>query len=269
MAIFSSTFRSKCLDRDVEFQVIIPNDDLSFYNNGVREYRKPKKTLYLLHGYSDCSSAWLIKGLALEVANQYHIAIVMPTGENSFYLDQEKTGGKYGSFIGKELVEYTRETFGLSCRKEDTLIGGLSMGGFGAIHVGLTNKDTFGGIIALSAALVISRIKGMKQGQEDGLANYEYYHSIFGDLENVDKTTKNPEVLICQLLEEQHSVPPIYMACGTEDVLIDVNRQFYQFLCDKKIEKVKYLEEAGIPDWTFWNRNLSPAVQWVLEQMER
>ena len=109
----------------------------------------------------------------------------------------------------------------------------------------------------------------MKQGQEDGLANYEYYHSIFGDLENVDKTTKNPEVLICQLLEEQHSVPPIYMACGTEDVLIDVNRQFYQFLCDKKIEKVKYLEEAGIHDWTFWNRNLSPAVQWVLEQMER
>lgn len=52
----------------------------------------------------------------------------------------------YGDFIGRELVELTRKIFPLSHKREDTFIGGLSMGGYGAIPNGIeifmTHLDT-------------------------------------------------------------------------------------------------------------------------------
>lgn len=80
------------------------------------------------------------------------IAVIMPAGENHFYLNQPGAGFDYQNFIGSELVELTREMFPLSKHREDTYIGGLSMGGFGALNNGLKNPETFGGIIALSSA---------------------------------------------------------------------------------------------------------------------
>lgn len=78
----------------------------------------------------------------------------MPSGENRFYLDDEKSGELYGEFIGKELVEFTRKLFPLSDKREDTFIAGLSMGGYGAIRNGLKYAENFGCVIGLSAALV-------------------------------------------------------------------------------------------------------------------
>ena len=82
------------------------------------------------------------------------LAVIMPSGENRFYLDDEKSGELYGEFIGKELVEFTRKLFPLSDKREDTFIAGLSMGGYGAIRNGLKYAENFGCVIGLSAALV-------------------------------------------------------------------------------------------------------------------
>ena len=59
----------------------------------------------------------------------------MPSGENSFYLDilvRDGWLGDFGEYIGRELVDVARELFPLSCRREDTFLAGLSMGGYGA-----------------------------------------------------------------------------------------------------------------------------------------
>ena len=77
----------------------------------------------------------------------------MPTGENKFYCDSEISGDRYGKFIAEDLVEFTRDTLPLSRKREDTFIGGLSMGGFGSIVNGLRHPETFGCITALSSAL--------------------------------------------------------------------------------------------------------------------
>ena len=66
-------------------------------------------------------------------ANERGLCVVMPSGENMFYVDQEHTHNHYSQFIGEELVEMTRAMFPLSHKKEDTFIAGLSMGGYGAI----------------------------------------------------------------------------------------------------------------------------------------
>lgn len=55
----------------------------------------------------------------------------MPSGENSFYIDDEEKGEYFGEYIGRELVDFTREMFPISQHRADTFIGGLSMGGYG------------------------------------------------------------------------------------------------------------------------------------------
>jgi S-formylglutathione hydrolase FrmB len=100
---------------------------------------KPLKTLYLLHGYSGSHTDWLHFSRIRELADKHGIAVIMPAGENRFYLDNEDTDERMGEYIGKELVDFTREMFPLSKEREETFIGGLSMGGYGAIQSPLSS----------------------------------------------------------------------------------------------------------------------------------
>jgi S-formylglutathione hydrolase FrmB len=100
-------------------------------------YQRERKVMVLLHGYTGDATDWLYNSAAADLSMRYNLAIVMPNGGISFYLDRKSTGRQYAKFIGEELIDYLRETFGLAMTKEDTLIGGVSMGGFGALHTGL------------------------------------------------------------------------------------------------------------------------------------
>ncbi len=53
-------------------------------------------------------------------AEMNDLVVVMPSGENSFYVDMPNGSDNYGDFIGRELVELTRKIFPLSHKREDT-----------------------------------------------------------------------------------------------------------------------------------------------------
>lgn len=263
MALFQVDFYSKSLAKSTCFHVILPNDVPTEMTTGNENYNRKMKTLFLLHGYSGSSKDWLLGSSVQELAGKYNMAVVMPSGDNSFYLDGKGTGKAYCQFVGKELVEYTRKVFNLSERKEDTYIGGLSMGGFGAIHTGLYFSDTFGKIVGLSSALIIHNIANIKEDHQDFIADYHYYASTFGALDQLVHSVNNPEYLIRKWKEEKKAIPPIYMACGTEDFLIEENRAFHKFLVTEEID-VTYIESPGVHNWEFWNRYLEPSIQWLL-----
>ena len=149
--------------------------------------------------------------------------------------------------------------------KEDTFISGLSMGGFGALHTGLAYPDTFGKIVALSSALIVHQIAGMKPNQENEVANYYYYRNCFGDLDQLLMSDNNPEVLVKKLQHEGIKIPDIYMACGTEDFLLENNRQFYKFLTDHNV-KVKCIESNGEHNMEFWNEYNKKSFEWLIEE---
>ncbi len=263
MSLFQVDFYSKALARSTGFTAVIPNDAQPFMTEGNECYQRNTKVLFLLHGYSGSSKDWLLGARVTDFSNKYNLAIVMPTGENSFYLDGKGTGRAYGQFVGQELVDYVRSTFGLSSDKEDTYIGGLSMGGFGAIHTGLAYPNTFGKIMALSSALIIHKVANLEEGFQDTIADYDYYTSVFGDLSKLEQSMNNPEVLIRKLKEDKQAIPSLYMACGTEDFLIEENRAFHQFLLKENVP-VTYIESPGVHDWVFWSRYLEPSIQWML-----
>lgn len=166
MAMMRVSFLSEALCRSVDLNVIVPMETMGI--PGEVKPQKPSvfKTLYLLNGYSGNQDDWLTYSNIRALADQYNLAVVMPAGENHFYVDGTARGTFYGEFAGKELVEFTRNMFPLSHRREDTFIGGLSMGGFGAVRLGFYYFCNFSKIVSLSGAFVTDRIAGMKENRK-------------------------------------------------------------------------------------------------------
>ncbi len=256
MAYLRIDYYSRALRRETSFEMFVPAD----FREGMPAPETPMKTLFLLHGYTGRAGNWCPQ----ELAYQYNFAIVMPTAENSFYLNGAATGRAFQTLVGEELPDFVRRTFGLAGSKEDTCIAGLSMGGFGALHTGLSYPEQFGKIGALSSALIVHEVAGMKPGAGNEVANYDYYRECFGDPATLLERDANPEVLVKKLKAAGKKLPEIYMCCGTEDFLIENNREFHRFLEAEEVAH-EYHESPGIHDMVFWSANIVKIVKWMFE----
>lgn len=260
MALIQCNFNSKSLMRTVPLQVVLPTDKIMFPGQPEPE-EKPFKTLYLLHGIFGNYTDWVSRTRLQSWAENRNLCVVMPSGDNSFYVDNRKTSALYGSFIAKDLIEFTRRSFPLSRKREDTFIGGLSMGGFGAIVNGLQHPETFGRVIGLSAALVLNEQNLNAEYTDFLMTNRGYYESVFGDLDKV-LGGENDYTALAERGAGREDKPRMYLACGTEDGLIAPNYQFR----DKLIElgyDVTWAEGPGGHDWDFWDAYILKAMEWL------
>lgn len=265
MSVLQINKYSIALSRLITFHVILPDDAIPMMIEGNKNYERKPKTLYLLHGFSGNTTDWLYGSRIQELAMQYNLAVVLPSGENSFYLNGKGTGRAYETFVGVELPDYCTKTFGFSDKPEDNFIGGLSMGGFGAIHTALKYPKRFGKMFGLSSAMIQYDIAGMKPGEKNEIADYDYYLQVFGNLEHLDTSENNPDYLIREKKKRGEKIQPVFMACGIEDFILKNNRVFRDFLNSQNVD-LTYYESEGIHDWKFWNQYLEPAICWGLEE---
>ena len=242
--------------------VILPTDKTYFPGMPRREEGKPYKTLYLLHGVIGNYTDWLYSTRIKKYAEDRDLCVVMPSGDNSMYLD--KGVDFYGEFVGKEIVEFTRKTFPLSRKREDTYIGGLSMGGFGAMRNGLKYHETFGAIISLSGAYVLDE-ETLIEVENPMFAGETttYKKRVYGDdLEAALISDRNPKYLIETLSRSNVDFPEIYMACGTEDFLLEKNRRIDQLLTDCGVNHT-FVTGPGSHEWDFWDTYILKALEWL------
>lgn len=259
MAIIEVNFISQCLMRTVTFNAIIPADK---FGPQAAAQQKPFKALYLLHGIFGNYTDW-VNGTRIQAwAEANDLAVIMPSGENRFYLDDEKSGERYGEFIGRELVEFTRKLFPLSDRREDTFIAGLSMGGYGALRNGLKYAETFGCVAGLSSALIYAGLKDSDNSAPVFTFRRRYYEAIFGDLEHIVGSDKDPKALFRKLREENRPLPKLYMCCGTEDSLLAANRDLRDDLLANGAD-LTYEEGPGGHDWVFWDTYIRKILDWL------
>ena len=254
MAIVEVNFHSECLNRMVTYKAIIPTE------HSIK--KQPYKTLYLLHGMFDNHNSWVTGTRIFHLAQQHRLAVITPTGENSFYVDDKAREVLFGEFIGRELVEHTREMFHLSTKREDTFIAGLSMGGYGAVRNGLKYHDVFSLIAGLSSAFILDRILNSTPKNESLLDRREYYTSIFGNLDELIGSDNDYKALIKKLKTEAVDIPKLYLACGTEDFLIEENRDYRDFLTNEMID-FTYIESPGAHDWNFWDTYIEKVIEWL------
>lgn len=244
-------FKSTELKRQTQVFVLIPDKN----EKGDDHY----KTLWLLHGLSDNHTGWMRYTAIERYAAKHGLAVVMPNVDRSWYTDTAYDAN-YFSFITKELPEVCFRTFRqMSRRKEDNIVAGLSMGGYGAMKAAFSYPEKYGACISLSGSLDITR-KGRP-------CNVNEWRSIFGfDMESpleLEGSEHDLYALAAKNKTEGKEVPKLYMWCGTEDGLIDVNRSFDRHLTELGISH-KFEASEGDHSWKWWDLHIQGALEWIL-----
>ena len=262
MALFRTSFYSDCYKRLTQMNVLLPLDTPSI--PGAHKEHKPYKTLYLLHGYRGNCDDWLHKSLIADIAEEFDIAVVMPDGVNGCYVDQPLSGIRGSEFIGRELIDITRRTFPLSDKREDTLIAGLSMGGYGTLYNSLKHSDIFGHAIALSTPVRVLRYESEYEPKNmEGKHATGYFKTLHGDLDKVNETDRNIALQAKRILASGKPIPDLYIACGFNDVLVPENRELHEQLRDMGFTHI-YEEGPGTHEWPFWNEFLRSGLKYIL-----
>ena len=261
MALLQVNYLSMALHRTTTMNVILPADRMLPPGEEPQEER-PFRTLYLLHGVIGNYTDWVTGTNIQRWAEEKNLAVVMPSGENSFYLDCDASETLYGEFVGRELVEVTRKMFPLSRRREDTYLAGLSMGGYGALRNGLKNSDTFGYIGAFSSAIITEHVTERTNDAPRYIETRKYAEQILGDLDQAVESDKNPRWMIRKLKEEGKEIPGIFMTCGKQDSLLGQNHEFRDFLVSEGVP-VAYDEWDGGHEWDFWNASVRKLLDWL------
>lgn len=260
MAIVKVNFFSESLKRMVNFMAVIPVDKREMDGEGLRSKEDPLKTLYLFHGIYGGEYDWLTSTRIFKWAKDRNLAVILPAGENSFYSDLGHNA--YGKFIGEELVNFTRTMFRLSDKREDTFVGGLSMGAMGAFYSAFRYPDTFGYVGALSTA-VIAESYPQGEGTQTGLLDRRsFFETVFGREEEFKGSRMDHEQLARDFVNSGKPVPKIFMAIGKDDPLLAGNRAYHELLVNLGIP-VDYSEDEGAHDWAFWDRNLYRLLEWL------
>lgn len=253
MALMNLKFYSESLGMQTEVYVVLPQKNTDGEigvksEAGDRRY----KCLYLLHGQSDDYSIWLRRTSIERYASAYGICVVMPSAARSYYTDM-KYGEKYYTYIARELPRIMQEYLNISDRREDTYIAGLSMGGYGALKIGLRECDHFCAAAGLSPVADINEL----------LRDKQLSVPIFGDVEKVDPQ----EDLFC-LAKQQDSnpnKPRLYVGIGTEDFLYEGNTRFRQLLEGLHYD-FTYRESPGVHCWEFWDEYIQYVLEWMLNK---
>lgn len=230
------------------YRSAVVGDNRDFYVYTPPDYNPRANTrypvLYLLHGFSDDASAWTAVGHAnlildslIATGQVKPMIIVMPLGYGDPTILQptpgsrsafsnpglrEKNFNNFRAALIDEVIPRVEKNYSVIANREARAIAGLSMGGAESLLTGLNRLDTFGWVASFSAG---------------GL----------GD----DFTVAFPQ-LSASANDKLHL---LWIACGTDDRLITVNRNLVQWLKTKDIH-VTPIETPGMHTWTVWRRNL-------------
>ena len=258
MVLFRGDIKSKCLQRRTSISVILPADNIHFLQDTEEIVPQPYRTLYLLHGLYGSDDIFLANTSIQKFAEDNGIAVVIPCGDNSFYVDNENAHAYYGEYVGQELLDITRNIFPLSDKREDTFIAGFSMGGYGAVRNGLKYSQNFSKIGMISPALITEDIVNYSD-DSNVLRSRDFYESVFGDLNNVKGSDKDPKYLI----ENCTDMPDIYMACGIDDFLFDKCSDFYLYLGENGIDAT-FVGDEGEHTWEFCDKYIKEFIKVIL-----
>jgi S-formylglutathione hydrolase FrmB len=208
--------------------------------------------LYLLHGLSDDDTTWTRRSSLERYAAELGLAVVMPAVQKSFYTDQVH-GLPYWTFLTEELPATVARFFRVSDRREDTFVAGLSMGGYGAFKWAFHQPWRFAAAASLSGALDQPR-------REDTEAWSTFMAPTFGG-RSIRDTPDDVLWLLDRSLEAGVDVPALYVACGTEDPLLEESRTFIERAGGRL--PLATAIGAGGHEWEYWDRAIKDVLAWL------
>ena len=208
--------------------------------------KEPYPVLFLLHGYSDDASAWITTGRANVILDNLiaqgkakPMLIVNTLGYGAPEIIIGGFGGpglrdpavvrrnndNYVAALLQEVMPRIEKDYNASKDRNGRAITGLSMGGAQALDAGLNHLDKFAYVGGFSSAVMLL---------------------------NQDPSKAFPTLDV----RTNSRLRLLWIACGTEDFLLDANRKFEDWLTAKGI-KFTRIETPGGHTWMVWRRNLT------------
>lgn len=223
---------------------------------------RERKVLYLLHGLSDDASAWQRFSSIETHARHYGLVVVMPSVGRSFYLDQPN-GQRYFTYLIEELPLYLDDVFGIKPSRDQTLIAGLSMGGYGAMKAALLHPERYFAAASFSGVLSLA-IMDSRPDHPDR----KEFEDLFGDLVHLNGSGHDPMVWLQRAASDPDRLPRLYASCGMEDEIYPLTLLFKN-ACNKMRIPLEYHEAHGKHDWYFWDAEIQRFFASVITPCEK
>ena len=251
MALLHVQFFSEVLGMGSRMNVILPQRTQGQIGMAGNAPAGKYPTLYLLHGMSDDYTTWQRRTSIERYVSELGWAVHL-----SWYTNMAH-GGRYFDYVAKELPHICREFFpAMSSRPQDTYVAGLSMGGYGALKLALSAPETFGAAASLSGAVDMAKRCEEQDGKDS------YWTDVFGPASRVRGGENDLFALAESLASTGEKLPPIYLWCGTEDVLIGDNRRLRDSLTEWGYA-LTYEESAGAHRWDYWDGKIQSVLKWL------
>lgn len=240
MAFATINYHSRALQKASAFTIIFPD---------APSISPPWSTFYLLHGLSDDHTIWTRRTSIERYVGNLPLVVVMPDGGRGWYAN-DPNGYKYEDDLIKDVVGLVERTFPVKAEREGRAIGGLSMGGYGAVKLGLKHHEMFCSVNSHSGALGAHRrdIPRIREISPE-------FTRIFG--KDSHDGSEDPFALITQI--DHGRIPALRIDCGTEDFLLDQNRAFHKLLEESRIPH-EYEEFPGTHSWAYWDEHVQEAI---------
>jgi S-formylglutathione hydrolase FrmB len=260
MALIHAHFYSDALGMQRSIDVLLPQRANGIGEAGEGGGSVPcgnVPVLYLLHGWSDDHTGWQRRTSIERYALDKGLAVIMPGTDLGFYTDM-KYGYDFWQFFSKELPGLVHEFFPrISTRREDTFVAGLSMGGFGALKLGINCPEQFSAVASLSGLTDPLWAYQNRDKDDDGAV----WLNIFGDEDEMRGSVNDIHCKMEELIASGKTRPRFYQTCGTEDFLYKINVAFRDRFKDRI--DLTYYEEAGAHEWDYWDRNIQRVINWL------
>lgn len=206
----------------------------------------------LLHGVYGSHWIWSQKtGIHLKMQQWIEsgeispMIIAMPSdglwGDGSAYVPH--TNANFEKWIVEDVPNAVKELIPQANNASKLFIAGLSMGGFGALRLGIKYNKLFSGVSGLSSITVLNE---MRLFVEEDLSVYNQ--------EDVED-----ETVFSTILKYKNELPPFRFDCGFEDELIEGNRKLHQQLNELNIEHI-YKENTGKHEWIYWETHIKETI---------
>ena len=229
MGVGTIQMKSAALGRRLSYHVITPESG-----------EGPFPVLLQLHGLADDGAAWIQRSNLARYAEAYPFLIVLPDGGTSAYVNWRESGRlhrqAFEDFLVVDLVAHVRRTFNV--RPGPWAIGGLSMGGYGAMRLGLKYPARFASIWAHSSAFHIH------ENLDPALVVDVTDGDVFHHAANA---------------AARGTTQAIAFDCGVDDELIDHNRRLHAHMEALGLPH-HYAEHPGAHDWDYWDAHIRTAL---------
>lgn len=275
-------FFSPAVERTMKYNIILPPD----YEGSDERY----PVLYLLHGAGQNYTTWSRLGAPFYAEQIGDLIVVMPDVGNSWYVNWAVSeGGQKNAWedhIVKDVVGHVDASYRTMARREGRAIAGLSMGGFGALALGLKNSTMFISLGSTSGALAYAREAGarLKVGMPEGQGRQRSteVNPLIGvpgfgsqaertPLGRAFATVEQAEAYDPFLLVNtipRHRFPHIYLDSGTEDGLIEPARELAMILMQKDFP-FDYMQLSGEHNTAYWAQSIGHLMTIQYEVMRR